>query len=137
MARTTLEAFLATCPNIDTVRSGGGRASMEKFIAWVAESIPASTITGVGHLRGSPCATLKQSFCTTTVPDDPSTYPLITRMGQAGRIPVHACGIGDRRGRLVPDVRKVVDNIGLFDAWAAGGAIDPQPRADHPAAKFT
>ena len=35
MARTTLAAFMTTCPNIDTVKvKGRGRASMEKFIAW-------------------------------------------------------------------------------------------------------
>ncbi len=122
MARTTLEAFLATCPNIDTVKvKGRGRASMNKFIAWVRQNHPRiTTITEVDTFEEAVRDSDLITFCTTTVPDDPSTYPLIKREWvKPGALLSMPAGLEIDEGLQAPDVRKVVDNIGVFDAWAA------------------
>ncbi|MGA9869542.1 MAG: tyramine oxidase subunit B [Rhodococcus sp. (in: high G+C Gram-positive bacteria)] len=121
MARTSLAAFVAACPNIDTVKiKGRGRDSLDAFTAWVDDEFPnIRTVIEVDTVeetvRGSDIVT----FCTTGTPGDPSTYPTVLREwvkpGAFLSMPA-MCNIDE--AMQAGDVRKVVDNVRLYQAWA-------------------
>lgn len=120
MARTTLMALVAACPLIDTVKvKGRGKASLENFQSWLAETFPQITDVQVVEtleevVRDSDIV----SFCSSGASGDISTYPLVRRNwikpGAFLAMP-SLCNIDDDLQR--PDIRKVVDNTGLYEAW--------------------
>ncbi len=120
MAKTTLAAFVAACPKIDTVKvKGRGQASLDSFLSWVKETYPQITTVQVVDsieqvVRGSDLVT----YCNSGAVGDPSTYPMVQREwvspGTFLAMPA-LCNIDE--GMQAPDVRKVVDNTGLYEAW--------------------
>lgn len=119
MARTSLSAFVAACPEIDTLKiKGRGQRSLNAFLDWVAEAHPNINVEIVNALedvvRGSDIVT----FCTSSVIGDPSTYPMIqrewVRPGAFMAMPA-ACNMDEAMGKS--DVRKVLDFTGLYEAW--------------------
>lgn len=121
MARTSLHAFVAACPGIDTVKlKGRGQGSIDAFTAWVQEHLPQITTLEVVDtleeaVRGSDIVT----FCTSGPAGDPRTYPTVRREwvspGTFLSMPAEcALDAGMERG----DIRTVVDNVGLYEAWA-------------------
>lgn len=120
MAKTTLSAFIAACPHIDTVKvKGRGQKSLDSFLSWIADTYPqivnveiVDTVEAV--VRGSDLV----SYCSSGAVGDPSTYPIVRREwvkpGAFLAMPA-LCNIDE--GMEKPDVRKVVDNTGLYDAW--------------------
>ncbi|GAB91289.1 tyramine oxidase subunit B [Gordonia rhizosphera] len=120
MARTSLAAFVAACPKIDTVKvKGRGRASMEAFTAWVADEYPHITTIEVDTLEDAVRDSDIVTFCTTGVPGDPSTYPTMTRdlikPGAFLSMPA-MCNMDESMQSA--DVRLVVDNTRLYEAWS-------------------
>ncbi|MFT4051987.1 MAG: tyramine oxidase subunit B [Microbacterium sp.] len=121
MAHTTLSAFIAARPGIDTVKvKGRSSGSTRAFIAWVAEEFPnVSTVIEVDTIedavRGSDIVT----FCTSGPSGDPTAYPTVQREwvkpGAFLAMP-SLCNVDD--AMLDPSVRKVVDSMGLYEAWA-------------------
>lgn len=121
MARTALSAFLVACPGIDTLKiKGRGRQSLEAFLQWVGATFPQiTTVREVDCVedvvRGSDII----AFCSSGEAGDPASYPLVRRewvkpgafLGMSS-----LCNIDE--GMEQADVRKVVDNAGLYDAWA-------------------
>lgn len=120
MARTSLEAFMATCPNIDTVKiKGRGQANLEAFCSWVAQKFPQiTTVRVVGTeeeaVRDSDIAT----FCASVATGDPSIYPTVrrewVRPGTFLSMPA-PCNID--QGMEAPEIRKVLDFTGLYEAY--------------------
>lgn len=119
MARTSLAAFMAVCPAIDTVKiKGRGKANIDAFRAWVAESFPQITTQVVDSdeaaVRDSDIAT----FCASVATGDPSRYPRIQRdwvkPGAFLSMPA-PCTIDP--SMEAPDIRKVLDNRSLYDAY--------------------
>lgn len=120
MGKTSLAAFMATCPNIDTVKLlGRSQGSIDGFVQWVKDNYPqVTTIEVVKDLetlvRGSDIIT----YCASGETGDPSKYPLVKREwlkpGAFLAMPA-ACEIDEAMQQS--DVRKVCDNIGLYDAW--------------------
>lgn len=120
MARTSLEAFMATCPNIDTVKiKGRGQANLEAFCSWVAEKFPQiSTVRIVESdeeaVRDSDIAT----FCASVATGDPSIYPLVrrewVRPGTFLSMPA-PCNIDE--AMEAPEIRKVLDFTGIYEAY--------------------
>lgn len=120
MARTALAAFIAVCPQIDTVKvKGRGQKSLDTFISWVKEHYPqVTTIEVVDTLeavvRGSDIVT----YCASGETGDPSLYPIVKREwvkpGAFLAMPA-PCNID--AGMEAPEVRKVLDNTGLYEAW--------------------
>ena len=120
MARTALAAFIAVCPQIDTVKvKGRGQKSLDTFIAWVKEHYPqVTTIEVVDTLeavvRGSDIVT----YCASGETGDPNLYPIVRREwvkpGAFLAMPA-PCNID--AGMEAPEVRKVLDNTGLYEAW--------------------
>lgn len=129
MARTTLMALMAVCPTIDTVKiKGRGKANLDGFLAWIAETFPQITTVNVVDsveriVRDSDIV----SFCTSGPAGDPATYPLVERAWvKPGTFLVmpSLCNIDEGMQRA--DIRKVVDNSGLYEAW-----FDELPKPAH------
>ncbi|MBL3576121.1 tyramine oxidase subunit B [Rhodovulum sulfidophilum] len=120
MAKTTLSAFMAACPGIDTLKvKGRGEKSLNDFLAWVAGAFPQITSVTVVEsieevVRGSDLV----SYCNSGETGDPSTYPIVRRdwvkPGAFLAMPA-VCNIDE--GMQAPDIRKVLDNTGLYEAW--------------------
>lgn len=119
MARTTLMALVAVCPLIDTVKiKGRGQASLDSFRAWLAETFPQITALVVDSVEAVVRDSDVVSFCSSGASGDVSTYPLVKREWvRPGTFLVmpSLCDIDDDMQRA--DVRKVVDNSGLYEAW--------------------
>lgn len=120
MAKTSLSAFMATCPKIDTVKvKGRGQKSLDSFLGWIAETFPQITTVQVVDtiedlVRESDIVT----YCNSGEVGDPAGYPVVKREwvkpGTFLSMPA-LCNIDEDMEK--PDVRKVVDNIGLYEAW--------------------
>lgn len=120
MAKTSLAAFMATCPKIDTVKvQGRGQKSLDSFITWVKETYPQITTIEIVHdieqiVRDSDIVT----YCASGETGDVSKYPVVKRAwvkpGAFLSMPA-SCEID--AGMEQADVRKVMDNIGLYEAW--------------------
>ncbi|OHC50805.1 MAG: ornithine cyclodeaminase, partial [Rhodobacteraceae bacterium GWF1_65_7] len=120
MAKTTLAAFIAACPLIDTVKiKGRGQKSLDSFISWLKDTYPQVTTIRIVDtieevVRGSDLVT----YCNSGAVGDPATYPMVKRdwvsPGTFLAMPA-LCNIDE--GMQAADVRKVVDNTGLYEAW--------------------
>lgn len=120
MAKTTLAAFIAACPLIDTVKiKGRGQKSLDSFISWLKDTYPQVTTIRIVDtieevVRGSDLVT----YCNSGAVGDPATYPMVKREwvspGTFLAMPA-LCNIDE--GMQAADVRKVVDNAGLYEAW--------------------
>ncbi len=129
MARTVLAAFVAVRPGIDTVKvKGRGQKSLDTFVNWVRQTFPQITTIEIVDtiedvVRGSDIVT----YCASGSVGDPGGYPLVKRewvkLGAFLGMPA-LCNIDE--GMQAADVRKVVDNIGLYHAW-----FDELPKPAH------
>ena len=120
MAKTSLSAFMAVCPEIDTVKvKGRGQKSLDSFLAWVKETFPQiTTVTVVDSIEAVVRDSDIVTYCNSGEVGDPSTYPIVKREwvkpGTFLSMPA-LCNIDVAMEEK--DVRKVVDNTGLYEAW--------------------
>ncbi|MDI3369850.1 MULTISPECIES: tyramine oxidase subunit B [unclassified Pseudomonas] len=131
MGKTTVAAFMAVCPLIDTLKlKGRGQKNLDAFVGWVKATFPQITTIQVVEtledvVRGSDLV----SYCSSGEVGDPSQYPLVRREwvkpGAFLAMPA-PCSID--AGMEQDDVRKVVDNTGLYEAWFAEL---PKPAHNH------
>ncbi|MBI6920501.1 ornithine cyclodeaminase [Pseudomonas monteilii] len=131
MGKTTVAAFMAVCPLIDTLKlKVRGQKNLDAFVAWVKATFPQITTIQVVEtledvVRGSDLV----SYCSSGEVGDPSQYPLVRRdwvkPGAFLAMPA-PCSID--AGMEQDDVRKVVDNTGLYEAWFAEL---PKPAHNH------
>lgn len=120
MAKTSLSAFMAVCPQIDTVKvKGRGQKNLDAFLHWIGEAFPQITNVSVVEsveevVRNSDIVT----FCSSGATGEPSTYPMVVREwispGTFLAMPA-LCNVDE--GMHAPEIRKVLDNTGLYDAW--------------------
>ncbi|REC94993.1 tyramine oxidase subunit B [Kushneria indalinina] len=120
MGKTSIAAFMATCPDIDTIRvKGRGQKSLDDFKAWVAEHYPQITTVDIVDsleevVRGADIVT----YCNSGKGGDPSTYPIVQREwvkpGAFLSMP-SLCSLDEEMEQS--GVRKVLDNTGLYQAW--------------------
>ncbi len=120
MAKTSLSAFVAVCPQINAVKvKGRGQKNLDSFLTWLAETFPQITRVEVvdtieAVVRDCDIVT----FCTSGATGDPTTYPLVkrewVRPGTFLSMPA-ACNID--RGMESPEIRKVLDNTGLYECY--------------------
>ena len=122
MGKTTLAAFMAACPQIDTLKvKGRGQQSLDRFLSWVASNYPQITTVTVADtleqlVRGSDII----SYCNSGETGDPSSYPLVKREWvKAGAFLAMPALCNIDQAMEQPDVRKVLDNPGLYKAWVA------------------
>ncbi|MDD2063059.1 tyramine oxidase subunit B [Pseudomonas sp. 25571] len=129
MGKTTVAAFMAVCPLIDTIKiKGRGQKNLDEFVAWVKATFPQITrIQVVQTLEEVVRDADLVSYCSSGEVGDPSTYPLVRREwvkpGAFLAMPA-PCSID--AGMERSDVRKVVDNTGLYEAW-----FDELPKPAH------
>jgi tyramine oxidase subunit B len=120
MAKTSLAAFIAVCPEIDTVKvKGRGRKNLEAFLRWLAESCPQVTRVEVvdsveAVVRDCDIVT----FCASGATGDPATYPTVKREwispGTFLSMPA-PCNVDV--GMEAAGIRKVLDYTGLYEAY--------------------
>jgi len=120
MGKTTVAAFIAACPKVDTIKvRGRGQKNLDSFIAWVKETFPQiTTIQTVDSVEAVVRDSDLVSFCNSGEVGDPSTYPIVKREwvkpGAFLAMPA-SCSLDDEMEQA--DVRKVLDNTGLYEAW--------------------
>ncbi|UII68943.1 tyramine oxidase subunit B [Pseudomonas sp. HN11] len=120
MGKTTLAAFIAVCPHIDTLKiKGRGEKSLNDFLGWVKETYPQiTTIKVVDSLEEVVRDSDLVTYCSSGETGDPSTYPIVKREwvkpGCFMAMPA-SCSLDEGMERA--DVRKVLDNTGLYEAW--------------------
>ncbi|WOE32421.1 MULTISPECIES: tyramine oxidase subunit B [unclassified Acinetobacter] len=120
MGRTSVAAFMAVRPNIDTIKiKGRSQKSIDEFVLWLKENFPQITNIQVVEsveevVRGSDIIT----YCNSGEVGDPNTYPMVKRAwvkkGAFLAMPA-GCNIDD--AMQAADVRKVLDNPGMYEAW--------------------
>ena len=131
MAKTSLSAFMAVCPLIDTVKvKGRGKKNLDAFLAWMSETFPQiTTVTVVDSVEEVVRETDIVTFCGSGATGDPSTYPTVKREwispGTFLAMPA-LCNID--AGMQSPEVRNVLDNPGLYHAWFEE---NPKPVHNH------
>lgn len=120
MARTSLSAFMAVCPHIDTVKvKGRGQGSLFSFLGWLKETYPQITNVKVVEsdeavVRDSDIVT----YCTTIATGDPSIYPLIKREWiRPGTFLSMPAACNTDAAMELPEIRKVLDNTGLYECY--------------------
>lgn len=129
MGRTSVAAFMAARPAIDTLKvKGRGSKSLNSFLAWLDEAYPQiTTVTVVDTVEDVVRDSDIISYCNSGEVGDPSTYPLVKREwlkpGAFLAMPA-SCSLDEAMSG--PDVRKVMDNIGLYEAW-----YDEVPKPSH------
>ena len=120
MGKTSVAAFIAACPQIDTVKvKGRGQKSLDSFITWLSATYPQVTTVQIVDsieelVRDSDIVT----YCNSGETGDPSTYPEVKRewvkSGAFLAMPAY-CRLDAEMESS--DVRKVADSIGLYEAW--------------------
>ncbi|MEL0628628.1 tyramine oxidase subunit B [Psychromonas aquatilis] len=120
MGKTSIAAFMAVCPDIDTVKvKGRGQKSLNEFMDWIAKTYPQITnVKAVDSLeevvRGSDIVT----YCNSGETGDVSSYPEVKREwvkeGAFLSMPAY-CRLDEDMEK--PEIRKVLDNPGLYEAW--------------------
>ncbi|SNS66549.1 MULTISPECIES: tyramine oxidase subunit B [unclassified Azospirillum] len=122
MARTSLAAFMAVCPGIDTVKlKGRGQQNVDAFRDWMAQTYPQITNVQVVEtdeqvVRDCDIVT----FCASVATGDPSIYPTVkrewVRPGTFLAMPA-PCNID--AGMEAPEIRKVLDFTGIYETYQA------------------
>lgn len=120
MGKTSVASFIAARPLIDTIKiKGRGQKSLDSFLSWLKEEYPQITNIQVvdsneAVVRGSDIVT----YCNSGEVGDPSKYPIVKREwvkpGAYLAMPA-SCSLDD--GMSGAGVRKVMDSIGLYEAW--------------------
>lgn len=122
MGKTTLAAFMAVCPHIDTLKiKGRGQKSLDDFLAWVRDTYPQiTTVQVVDTLEAVVRESDLVTYCSSGETGDPSTYPIVRRewVKPGAFLAMPACCSLDAEMEQA-DVRKVLDNTGLYQAWFA------------------
>jgi ornithine cyclodeaminase len=120
MARTSLAAFMAVRPEIDTVKvKGRGEKSLNMFLEWIAETFPqirnVQVVDSIEDVvRDSDIVT----FCQSGATGDPSAYPTVKREWVSPGTFLSMPSLSNiDEGMQAPDIRKVFDNPGLYEAW--------------------
>ena len=120
MGKTSVSAFVAVCPQIDSIKiKGRSASSIQDFIDWLAQEHPqiqhvqvVDSIEAV--VRDSDIVT----YCNSGETGNPDLYPLVkyewVKPGAYLAMPAY-CNIDE--GMQQKSVRKVLDNPGMYEAW--------------------
>lgn len=119
MGKTGLDAFMATCPELDTLKiKGRGQASIDNFIEYAKENYPQlTTITVVDSVE----ALVRDSDVVTfaaTAGTDPSKYAKVKgEWIKKGALLVGPSAFDVEDDFLKDKCKLVVDNMKLYEAW--------------------
>lgn len=120
MAKTSVSAFMVACPKIDTLKvKGRSPKSLDTFIQWVKETYPQITsIIEVSEVEDVVRDSDVVAFCTSGQVGNPDDYPLIKHewVKPGAFLSMSSlCNIDDA---MAQQARLVMDNPGLYHAWA-------------------
>lgn len=122
MGKTSLSALLTACPQVNTLKvKGRGTRNLDLFVSWAQDTYPQlinfSVVDSAKDLvRDSDVV----AYCSSGETGDPTQYPLVKRdwIRPGAFFAMPALGNFDD-GVAGKDVRKVLDNTGLYQAWAS------------------
>ncbi|WP_326503366.1 tyramine oxidase subunit B [Rothia nasimurium] len=120
IAKATVAALIEARPTVETIKVlGRSQKGIDTFISWAEETYPGMNVIAVEELEEVVRDSDIVTFCTSIHVGDPETYPTVRREwvkpGAFFAMPA-ACNLDE--GMFEPDVRKLVDNAGMYDAWA-------------------
>lgn len=120
MGKTGLDSFVATCPELDTLKiKGRGQKGIDSMVAYAKEKYPQFTTIEVVNtveelVRGSDVMTF-----TATSGEDPKDYDLIKgEWVKPGALIVGPSAFNVEDDFLKDKCKLVVDNRKLYEAWA-------------------
>ncbi|EGR0671331.1 ornithine cyclodeaminase [Vibrio vulnificus] len=120
MGKTSVAAFMAACPDIDTIKiKGRGKKSLDSFLTWVSATFPQITnVEVVESVEDVVCGSDIVTYCNSGETGDPSLYPEVKREWvKPGAFLAMPASCRLDAGMEQGDVRKVLDNTGLYQAW--------------------
>ncbi|EJL6392072.1 tyramine oxidase subunit B [Vibrio vulnificus] len=120
MGKTSVAAFMAACPDIDTIKiKGRGKKSLDSFLTWVSATFPQITnVEVVESVEDVVCGSDIVTYCNSGETGDPSLYPEVKREWvKPGAFLAMPASCRLDKGMEQGDVRKVLDNTGLYQAW--------------------
>ncbi|EMA2413995.1 ornithine cyclodeaminase [Vibrio vulnificus] len=120
MGKTSVAAFMAACPDIDTIKiKGRGKKSLDSFLTWVSATFPQITnVEVVESVEDVVCGSDIVTYCNSGETGDPSLYPEVKREWvKPGAFLAMPASCRLDKGMEQDDVRKVLDNTGLYQAW--------------------
>ena len=120
MGKTNIEAFACACPLLDTVKvKGRGKQSLDSFVDFVKSDIPQIEHIEVVDTIEEAVRGADVISVATSSPTDVADYPMIEtawiKPGATFCLPAAA----NFEDALLVKAKKFVDNMGLYDAWAA------------------
>lgn len=120
MGRTSVAAFMAVCPEIDTIKiKGRSEKNIKGFVEWVKEHYPQVTNIEVvdseeAVVRDADIVT----YCASGEVGNPDLYPMVKREWvKPGAFLAMPAPCNFDAGMEAPDIRKVLDDTGLYEAW--------------------
>lgn len=120
MAKTSLSAFMSVCPNIDTVKvKGRGQKNLDAFLKWLPETFPQiRNVQVVNSIEKVVRDCDIVTFCNSGATGDASKYPKVERKWvRPGTFLSMPALSNIDEGMEAPEIRKVLDNPGLYEAW--------------------
>lgn len=120
MGKTSLAAFMAVCPHLDTLKvKGRGQKSLDNFISWAKAEYP--QLTNIIICKDEEQAVRDSDIIsfTTTVLNDASTFPLIKEewIKKGALISMPSAARFDSNEFVAKRAKMVVDHYGLYEAW--------------------
>lgn len=120
IAKATVAALIEARPTVETIKVlGRSQKGIDSFVDWAKETYPDKTVTVVDELEQVVRDSDIVTFCTSIHVGDPETYPTVRREWVKPcaffAMPA-ACNLDE--GMFDEDVRLLVDNAGMYDAWA-------------------
>ena len=119
MGKTSLEAILSSCPNIEEIKvKGRGQNSLDRFIAYAKEKYPhIKNIKSVDTIEELVRNTDVISFANSGN-TDPSTYPFVKYEWLKKGALIIGLSCFDMDSTEMAKCKLVVDNTALYEAWA-------------------
>ena len=118
MGKTSLEAILTTCKEIEVIKvKGRGRASLERFVDYVKETYPkikevVAVDTVEELVKDADVISFANSGNT-----DPSTYPFVKKEWLKPGAVLIGLSCFDMDSKEMAECTLVVDNMRLYEAW--------------------
>jgi len=119
MSKTALAAAFAVRPSLKTVKvKGRGKASLDKFIAYVKTEYPDVDVYAVDSIEEAVRGSDIVSVSTSSPTGDPSLYPYIAEEWiTPGAVIESTAALRFDDDFLINRARTVTDNIMLYEAW--------------------
>lgn len=120
MGRTCLDAFVATCPELNEIKiKGRSERSTQKYVDYVKEKYPQFTTIKVVETLEELIRDSDVIGFTNTSGTYPSTYPFVQgEWIKKGAFIVGLSAFDMENEFLQKNCKLVVDNMKLYDAWA-------------------